>query len=168
MSFGLWHLSFIRHLPPCVTPPVCTAHKQKRQMLTKRILRTLTTESAENNRLTYENELLDFRKNSNFYKTNHSSFPTSVHQPPWLVKTIGKPTKRIVCTLRVKWAGGNRLTYEKERFNSRKNSRSSKTNHPGFPHAPPPTTRGEASVSRDTDSSQKPIVGSQGSAVRSQ
>jgi hypothetical protein len=43
-------------------------------MLTKRIVRTLTTESAGGNRLTYEKELLDSRKNSRFYKTNHPSF----------------------------------------------------------------------------------------------
>jgi len=118
------------HLPPCVTPPVCTAHKHKGQMLTKRIVRTLTTESAGGNRLTYEKELLNFRKDSHFYKTNHSGFAASVRRPPWLVKTDGKPTKRIVCTLRVKCAGGKRLPYEKEPPNSWKTSHSYKTNHP--------------------------------------
>ena len=38
---------------------------------TKRIIRTLTTESSGGNRFTYEKELLNSRKNSNFYKTNH-------------------------------------------------------------------------------------------------
>jgi hypothetical protein len=47
-------------------------------MLTKRILRTLTTESAAGGRLTYEKELLDSRKNSRFYKTNHPGFPATV------------------------------------------------------------------------------------------
>ncbi len=105
---------------------------------TKRIVRTLTTESAGGNRLTYEKELLNSRKHSNFYKTNHPGFPTSVRQPPSLVKTNGKPTKRIVCTLRGKCAEGNRLTYEKEPSNSWETSHSYKTNHPGFPHALPP------------------------------
>jgi hypothetical protein len=83
---------------------------------------------------------LNSRKHGNFHKTNHPGFPTSVRQPSWLVETNGKPTKRIVCTLRIKSAGGNRLTYEKELFNSRKDSRFSRTNHSGFPHAPPPMT----------------------------
>jgi hypothetical protein len=43
-------------------------------MPTKRIERTLTTESAAGGRITYEKELLDSRKNSRFYKTNHSGF----------------------------------------------------------------------------------------------
>jgi hypothetical protein len=52
-------------------------------MLTKRILRTLTTESAAGSRLTYEKELLDSRKNSYFYKTNHPGFPAAVaHTTP--------------------------------------------------------------------------------------
>jgi len=53
--------------------------------------------------------------------------------PHGLAKTNGKPTKRIVRTLRAKSAGGNHLTYEKELLDSRKNSRFYKTNHPGFP-----------------------------------
>jgi hypothetical protein len=64
--------------PPCITPPVCTAHKHKGQMLTKRIVRILTTESAAGGRLTYEKELLNSRKNSRFYKTNHPGFPAAV------------------------------------------------------------------------------------------
>jgi hypothetical protein len=110
-------------------------------MLTKRIVRILTTESAAGSRLTYEKELLDSRKNSHFYKTNHSGFAASVCQPSPLVKINGKPTKRIVCTLRGKCAEGNRLTYEKEPPNSWETSHSYKTNHPGFPatvaHATP-------------------------------
>jgi hypothetical protein len=39
-----------------------TAHKHKRQMLTKRIERTLTIEIARNTRHTYEKELLNSRK----------------------------------------------------------------------------------------------------------
>jgi hypothetical protein len=34
-------------------------------------VRTLTTESSGGSRLTYEKGLLNPRKNSNFYKTNH-------------------------------------------------------------------------------------------------
>jgi hypothetical protein len=53
--------------------------------------------------------------------------------PPWLAKTNGKPTKRIVCTLTSESAADGRLTYEKELLDSRKNSLFPKTNHPGFP-----------------------------------
>src|SRR3972149_2405789 len=47
---------------------------------TKRIVCTLTTESSGGNRLTYEKGLLNSRKNSHFYKTNHPAFPHSL--PP--------------------------------------------------------------------------------------
>jgi len=43
-------------------------------MPTKRIVCTLTIETAQNTRLTYEKELLN-SKNSHFYKTNHPGFP---------------------------------------------------------------------------------------------
>jgi len=54
------------------------AHNHKRRMLTKRIARILTAESAAGGRLTYEKELLVSRKNSHFYKTNHPGFPATV------------------------------------------------------------------------------------------
>ena len=41
-------------------------------------------------------------------------------------------------TLTTESAGGNRLAYEKESSNSWKTSHSYKTNHPAFPHTPPP------------------------------
>jgi len=47
-------------------------------MLTKRIERILTTESSGGNRLMYENEPMNSRKNSHFYKTNHPGFPATV------------------------------------------------------------------------------------------
>jgi len=47
-------------------------------MPTKRIVCTLTIETARNTRLTYEKELLNSRKNSHFYKTNHPGFPAVV------------------------------------------------------------------------------------------
>jgi hypothetical protein len=47
-------------------------------MPTKRIVRILTIESAAGGRLTYEKELLNSRKNSRFYKTNHPGFPAAV------------------------------------------------------------------------------------------
>jgi len=50
---------------------------------------------------------------------------------PRRAKINGNPTKRIVCILRVKCAGGNRLAYEKELLNSRKKGDFYKTNHPG-------------------------------------
>ena len=55
-----------------------------------------------------------------------------IRQPPRLANRKGKATKRIVCILRVKCAGGNRSTYEKELLNFRKNSSFYKTNHPGL------------------------------------
>jgi len=50
---------------------------------------------------------------------------------PRLAIIKGKPTKRIVRILTTKSAAGSHLTYEKELLNSRKNSNSYKTNHPG-------------------------------------
>jgi len=50
-------------------------------------------------RLTYGKELLNFRKNSHFCKTNHPGFAASVRHPSPLAKTDGKPAKRIVCSL---------------------------------------------------------------------
>jgi hypothetical protein len=49
-------------------------------MLTKRIVCTLTIETARNTRLTYEKELVELQKNSHFYKTNtnHLGFPIVV------------------------------------------------------------------------------------------
>jgi hypothetical protein len=47
-------------------------------------------------RLTYGKEPLNFRKTGDFHKTNHPGFAASVRHPSWLVKTNGKPTKRIV------------------------------------------------------------------------
>jgi len=65
----------------------------------------------------------------------------SVRQPSRLAKIKGKPTKRIMCILRVKCVGGNRLTYEKELLNSRKNGSFYKTNHSSFPPSLPPYDR---------------------------
>ena len=124
-------------MPPCVSPPAHDSQKSNGKPA-KRIVRILATESAVGSRLTYEKELLNSRKNGNFCKTNHRGFPASVCQPPRLAKTNGKRTKRTVCTLTTESAGGNRLTYEKEPFNSTKNGLFYKTNHPGFPHGLPP------------------------------
>ena len=62
----------------------------------------------------------------------------SVHRPPWLVKTNGRPTKRIVSILRAKYAGDSRLTYEKELLNSRKDTHFCKTNHLQLCRVSPP------------------------------
>ena len=48
---------------------------------TKRIVRILTTEYAAGSRLTYEKELSNSRKNSDFCKTNHPGFPHAL--PPF-------------------------------------------------------------------------------------
>jgi len=111
-------LAFVIALTASVPQPPRLANIKGKP--TKRIVRTLTTESPGGNPLTYEKELLNSRKNSRFYKTNHPGFAASVRQPSPLAKTNGKPTKRIVRNLRAKCAGGN------------------KTNHPVFPHALPP------------------------------
>jgi len=75
LSFGSWHLSFICHLPPCVSR-ACRTHKNKWQ-------------TDETNRMyfsnligrpTYEKELLNSGKNNHFYKTNHPGFPHAL--PP--------------------------------------------------------------------------------------
>jgi len=47
-------------------------------------------------RLTFGKEILNFGKNSAFYKTNHFRLRPPVHRPSPLVETIGKPAKRIV------------------------------------------------------------------------
>jgi len=67
LSFGLWHLNFVCHLPPCISPWDCMASKNKWQL-------DETNRVYFNNRigrLTYGKELLNFRKHSHFYKTNH-------------------------------------------------------------------------------------------------
>jgi hypothetical protein len=89
--FGPRHLSLLRCLPASAGP-LPPALKNKWQA-TKRIVRTLTTESAD---LTYEKELLNFRKNGRFSETNHLSFTPSARQPSPFVTTGGKPTKRIL------------------------------------------------------------------------
>jgi hypothetical protein len=48
---------------------------------TKRIVRILTAKSAASSRLTYEKELLNSRKKSHFYKTNHPGSPHGL--PPY-------------------------------------------------------------------------------------
>jgi len=48
---------------------------------TKRIVRILTIKSPAGSHLTYEKELLNSRKNSHFYKTNHPGFPHGL--PPF-------------------------------------------------------------------------------------
>src|SRR4030042_6337992 len=50
-------------------------------------------------RLAYGKAQLNFRKTGDFHKTNHPSFTASVRHPSPLVKTDGKPTKRIVRSL---------------------------------------------------------------------
>jgi hypothetical protein len=89
--FGPRHLSFLCCLRASagLLPP---ALKNKWQA-TKRIVRTLTTESAD---LTYEQELLNSGKNSHPYKTNHSQLRRIGSPAPPFVTTGGKPTKRIV------------------------------------------------------------------------
>jgi hypothetical protein len=81
--FVIWALAFelcLSFASLRYSAGLCTAHKHKGQTLTKRILRTLTIESAAGGRHTYEEELLNSEKNSRFYKTNtnHSGFSAAV------------------------------------------------------------------------------------------
>jgi hypothetical protein len=100
---------------------------------TKRIVCTLTSESAADARLTYEKELLNFRKDSHFYKTNHFWLPRVSPPTPMARKNKWQTDETNRGTLTTECAGGNRLAYEKESSNSWKTSHSYKTNHPGFP-----------------------------------
>jgi hypothetical protein len=77
LDFGIWGLAFELYLSFASLhhPAGLQPHKHKGQMLTKRIVRILTTESAAGGRLTCEKELLNFRKDSHFYKTNHFWLP---------------------------------------------------------------------------------------------
>jgi hypothetical protein len=88
----IWHLNF--GICNCAdrVAPARPALKNKWQA-TKRIVRTLTTESAD---LTYEQELLNSGKNSHPYKTNHSQLRRLGSPAPPFVTTGGKPTKRIL------------------------------------------------------------------------
>jgi len=157
------------HNPP--VPPLLWAEDTRiagniNGKLTKRIVCTLTTESAGGNDFTCGKELLNFRKNGHLYKTNHPGFTASVRQPSPLAKTNGKPTKRIVLTLTT--AEVTTLGMEESCWTPGKIAILCRTNHPGFPHALPPMTRSEWSVSPDTDSSQRSIVGSQQSGASGQ
>jgi hypothetical protein len=88
----IWHLNFgICNCGDRVAP-AAPALKNKWQA-TKRIVRTLTTESAD---LTYEQELLNSGKNSHAYKTNHSQLRRIGSPAPPFVTTSGKPTNRIL------------------------------------------------------------------------
>ena len=108
---------------------------------TKRIVRTLTTESAAGSHLRYEKELLNSRKHSDFSRTNHPGFPASVRRPPMARKTNWHTDETNRGTLTTESAGGNRLAYEKESSNSWKTSHSYKTNHGASLMLFPPMTQ---------------------------
>jgi hypothetical protein len=106
--------------------------------LTKRIERTLTTESAADGCLTYEEDHLNFGKNSLLYKTNHLQLPRVSPPTPIARKNKRKTDKTNRVYLEVKCAEGTRLTYEKEPSHYWKTSESYRTNHPNSPPALPP------------------------------
>src|SRR4030065_2658368 len=89
-------------------------------------------------RLTYGKELLNFRKTGDFHKTNHPSFAASVRHPSPLVKTDGKPTKRIVRSLGLNVPELVSLRTKTSCSIPRKTTVSPGTNHPVFPAVPPP------------------------------
>ena len=128
---GFCHLGFGICLPASLRPFARAAKTNAK--LTKRIVCTLTTESAGGSCFTYGENLLNSAKNSHFSKTN----PLRLHRasPPALTARRNKrqtdETNR--GTFRVKCAEGSRPTYEKEPSHSRKTSHSYKTNHPAFP-----------------------------------
>jgi hypothetical protein len=70
--------------------------KYKWQILAKRIVRTLTTESSGGNHFPYGKELLNPRKSPQFPKTNHLSFAEPVCFGWPLVELPADPTKPIV------------------------------------------------------------------------
>ena len=82
-------------------------------------------------RLTYGKELLNFRKNSNFYKTNHLQLHRANPPAPTARKNNWRTDETNHVCLGVKRAAGNRLTYEKRAAQLQKTSHSYKTNHPG-------------------------------------
>jgi hypothetical protein len=77
MDFVIWALAFELYLSFASLRHFAGLHgsQETNGKPTKRIVCTLTSESAADGRLTYEKELLNFRKDSHFYKTNHFWLP---------------------------------------------------------------------------------------------
>jgi len=90
LAFGFWHLNFFYYLDFVIWALALELYLSFASMRqsagphglaetngkpTKRIVCTLTSESAADGRLTCEKELLNFRKDSHFYKTNHFWLP---------------------------------------------------------------------------------------------
>ena len=77
LDFGIWTLAFELYLSFASMRQSAGPHglAKTNGKPTKRIVCTLTSESAADGRLTYEKELLNFRKDSHFYKTNHFWLP---------------------------------------------------------------------------------------------
>jgi len=100
LAFGFWHLNLVDHrgsgicLPASLRPFAGAAKTNAGP--TKRIVRTLTTESVGGSRFTYGENLLNSAENGRVYKTNHPGFTASIRRTSRLVETNGKPTKRIV------------------------------------------------------------------------
>jgi len=105
LAFGIRALSVIR-LPVLLRPFAGVAKTNGKP--TKRIVRILATESARGTRFTYGKDLLNSAKDSHFDKTNHPGFAATVCQPSRLVKTNGRPTKRIV----LPWQLNNTIRWE--------------------------------------------------------
>jgi hypothetical protein len=143
MDFVIWALAFELYLSFASMRQSAGPHglAKTNGKPTKRIVCTLTSESAADGRLTYEKELLNFRKDSHFYKTNHFWLPRVSPPTPMARKNKWQTDETNRGTLTTECAGGNRPTYEKELLNSRKDSRFYKTNHPSFPHTLPPMTQ---------------------------
>jgi len=123
----IWHSDFGISNCADLVAPVSPVRKNKWQ--TDETNRVYFNNSIGRSR--YEKELLNFRKDSHFYKTNH----LRLHRvsPPALTTRKNEwqtgETNRV--HVRLKRAGANLLTYEKELLNSKRNNPFAKTNHPG-------------------------------------
>jgi hypothetical protein len=115
MRLGIWISGLIWHLDfgicNCAdrVAPARPALKNKWQA-TKRIVRTLTTESAD---LTYEQELLNSGKNSHAYKTNHSQLRRISSPALTLRNNRWQADETNPASLRAECAGANALHMKK-------------------------------------------------------
>jgi hypothetical protein len=91
--FRPWHLSFLRCSPAAVG--LLPSPRNNKWQPTKRIVRTLTVESAAGGGPTYGKEPLILGKDNHFSKTNHFSFAPPVPRPAPFVRRGERATKRI-------------------------------------------------------------------------
>jgi hypothetical protein len=100
--------------------------------LTKRIVRTLTTESAPDYRPEYEKEHLNFGQNSFSYKTNPPQLRRVGPPPLPTRKNKRQPGGTNHPYVEAKRAGADRVTYKTDSSHSAKTNPSHRTNHRTF------------------------------------